>query len=155
MIEEIRIRGLGVIDDAVLEPHPGFTAVTGETGAGKTMVLTGLSLLLGGRADPAVVRGDRAEIEGRVSAPPASVVERVLEAGGDLDDGVVVLARTVASEGRSRAFVGGRSVPVSVLGELSHDLVAVHGRATSNGCSHRHVSARRSIASRATRWPNR
>ena len=128
MIEEIRIRGLGVIDDAVLEPHAGFTAVTGETGAGKTMVLTGLGLLLGGRADSAVVRGDRAEIEGRIVGAPTSVLDRVGDAGGDLDEGVVVLARTVASGGRSRAFLGGRSVPVSVLAELSDDLVAVHGQ---------------------------
>ena len=128
MIEEIRIRGLGVIDDAVLEPHPGFTVVTGETGAGKTMVLTGLALLLGGRADAAVVRGDRAEVEGRIGAAAGSVVDRVLDAGGDLDDGTLLLARTVAAEGRSRAFLGGRSVPVSVLAELADELVAVHGQ---------------------------
>jgi DNA repair protein RecN (Recombination protein N) len=128
VIEEIRIRGLGVIDDAVLEPHAGFTAVTGETGAGKTMVLSGLALLLGGRADSAVVRGDRTEVEGRVSSPPSAVVDRVLDAGGDLDEGAVVLARTVAAEGRSRAFLGGRSVPVAVLAELADDLVAVHGQ---------------------------
>lgn len=128
MIEEIRIRGLGVIDDAVLEPHRGLTVVTGETGAGKTMVLTGLALLLGGRADTAVVRGDRAEVEGRLGQVAPTVVDRVLEAGGDLDDGAVLLARTVAAEGRSRAFLGGRSVPVSVLAELADDLVAVHGQ---------------------------
>jgi DNA repair protein RecN (Recombination protein N) len=130
VIEEIRIRGLGVIDDAVLEPHAGFTAVTGETGAGKTMVLTGLGLLLGGRADAAIVRAghQRAEVEGRVTDVAADVVERVLDAGGELDDGVLLLARTIAAEGRSRAHVGGRSVPVSVLLALADDLVAVHGQ---------------------------
>ncbi len=130
MIEEIRIRGLGVIDDAVLEPHPGFTAVTGETGAGKTMVLTGLGLLLGGRADAGVVRAGhpRAEVEGRLVGVSGTVVDRVLEAGGDLDEGALLLARTVAGEGRSRAFLGGRSVPASVLVELADDLVAVHGQ---------------------------
>ena len=130
MIEEIRIRGLGVIDDAVLEPHAGFTAVTGETGAGKTMVLTGLGLLLGGRADAAIVRTGhpRAEVEGRVTHVAAAVVDRVLDAGGELDDGVLLLARTIAAEGRSRAHLGGRSVPVSVLVELADDLVAVHGQ---------------------------
>jgi DNA repair protein RecN (Recombination protein N) len=130
VIEEIRIRGLGVIDDAVLEPHAGFTAVTGETGAGKTMVLTGLGLLLGGRADAAVVRAGRprAEVEGRVTAVAAGVLDRVLDAGGELDDGVLLLARTIAAEGRSRAHLGGRSVPVSVLVELADDLVAVHGQ---------------------------
>ena len=130
MIEEIRIRGLGVIEDAVLEPHPGFTAVTGETGAGKTMVLTGIALLFGGRADVGAVRtgGDRAEVEGRIRVSLPAVVERVREAGGDLDDDVLVLARTIAQEGRSRAFLGGRSVPASVLAELAEDLVAVHGQ---------------------------
>ena len=130
MIEELRIRGLGVIDDAVLEPHPGFTVVTGETGAGKTLVLTGLGLLLGGRADAGVVRAGhaRAEVEGRMADVPAELVARVLDAGGDLDDGVLLLARTVAGEGRSRAFLGGRSVPASVLLELADDLVAVHGQ---------------------------
>jgi len=130
VIEEIRIRGLGVIEDAVLEPHAGFTAVTGETGAGKTLVLTGLGLLLGGRADAGVVRAGhvRAEVEGRVRSAPATVVDRVLDAGGDLDDGVLLLARTVAEEGRSRAFLGGRSVPATVLVELADDLVAVHGQ---------------------------
>lgn len=130
MIEEIRIRGLGVIDDAVLEPHAGFTALTGETGAGKTLVLTGLGLLLGGRADAGVVRSGaaRAEVEGRWAAVASGVVDRVLDAGGDLDDGALVVARTVAGEGRSRAFVGGRSVPASVLAELADDLVAVHGQ---------------------------
>ena len=130
MIEEIRIRGLGVIDDAVLEPHAGFTAVTGETGAGKTMVLTGLGLLLGGRPDVGVVRAGhaRAEVEGRLVDVAPAVVDRVLEAGGDLDDGAVLLARTIAAEGRSRAFLGGRSVPAAVLLELADDLVAVHGQ---------------------------
>jgi DNA repair protein RecN (Recombination protein N) len=130
VIEEIRIRGLGVIDDAAVEPHRGFTAVTGETGAGKTMVLTGLGLLLGGRADAGTVRtGDaKAEVEGRIRVVAPAVLERVHDAGGDLDDGVLVIARTVAQEGRSRAFLGGRSVPVSVLAELADDLVAVHGQ---------------------------
>ncbi len=130
MIEEIRIRGLGVIDDAVVEPHAGFTALTGETGAGKTLVLSGLGLLLGGRADAGVVRPGtaKAEVEGRFRVREQRVVDRVVDAGGDLDDGSLVIARTVAGEGRSRAFLGGRSVPASVLLELADDLVAVHGQ---------------------------
>src|SRR3954470_12939816 len=85
MLEELRIRGLGVIDDAVLELGPGFTALTGETGAGKTMVLTGLALLLGGRSDSGLVRAgaDRTEVEGRIRVDPTgSVAGRALEAGG-------------------------------------------------------------------------
>ena len=130
VIEEIRIRGLGVIDDAVFEPHVGFTAVTGETGAGKTMVLTGIALLLGGRADASLVRrGDsRAEVDGRWNHLPQSVVDRAADAGAELDDGTMMLARTVVAEGRSRAFLGGRPVPASVLVEISDALVAVHGQ---------------------------
>ena len=130
MIEEIRLHGLGVIADAVLAPHPGFTVLTGETGAGKTMVLTALGLLLGGKADAGKVGfGSRTEVEGRFQVRPgSSVIERVQEAGGQLDDGELLLARTVTGEGRSRAYAGGRAVPVGVLSELSDALVAVHGQ---------------------------
>ncbi|HWG02945.1 MAG TPA: DNA repair protein RecN [Trebonia sp.] len=132
MLEEVRITGLGVIDDALLELSPGFTALTGETGAGKTMVVTGLGLLFGGRADPARVRPgtDRAVVEGRLRTPrDGRVAAQVEDAGGDLDeDGSLVLTRTVSAEGRSRAFAGGRSVPVSLLTYLADDLVAVHGQ---------------------------
>jgi DNA repair protein RecN (Recombination protein N) len=132
MLEEVRITGLGVINDALLELSPGFTALTGETGAGKTMVVTGLGLLFGGRADPSRVRpgAQRASVEGRLRTDPrGKVAQQVEEAGGDLDDdGTLVLTRTVSGEGRSRAFAGGRSVPVSLLTYLSDDLVAVHGQ---------------------------
>ena len=132
MLEEVRITGLGVIDDALLELSSGFTALTGETGAGKTMVVTGLGLLFGGRADPARVRTttDRATVEGRLRVPcEGRVARQVEEAGGDVDeDGSLVLTRTVSAEGRSRAFAGGRSVPVSLLTYLADDLVAVHGQ---------------------------
>jgi DNA repair protein RecN (Recombination protein N) len=132
MLEEVRITGLGVIDDALLELSPGFTALTGETGAGKTMVVTGLGLLFGGRADPSRVRPgvERAAVEGRLrTSPDGRVARQVEEAGGDLDeDGTLVLTRSVSAEGRSRAFAGGRSVPVSLLTYLADDLVAVHGQ---------------------------
>ncbi|MFK0294595.1 DNA repair protein RecN [Streptomyces sp. NPDC090442] len=132
----MRIRSLGVIDDAVVELSPGFTAVTGETGAGKTMVVTSLGLLLGGRADPALVRigAKSAVVEGRLtlaSASPAAV--RAEEAGAELDDGALLISRTVSAEGRSRAHVGGRSAPVGLLGELADDLVAVHGQTDQQG----------------------
>ena len=127
----MRIRGLGVIEDAVLELGPGLTVLTGETGAGKTMVVTGLGLLFGGRADAGAVRlGSRAVIEGRVLVDPAGeVAARALEAGADLDQDGLLVARTVSAEGRSRAYLGGRSVPVGLLAELAEDLVAVHGQA--------------------------
>jgi DNA repair protein RecN (Recombination protein N) len=134
MLEEVRITGLGVIDDAVLELSPGFTVVTGETGAGKTMVVTGLGLMFGGRADPARVRPgtDRATVEGRLRVDPdGRVAEQVTEAGGELDDdgATLLISRSVSAEGRSRAYAGGHSVPVSLLTYLADDLVAVHGQA--------------------------
>lgn len=132
MLEEVRIRSLGVITDAVLELGPGLTVVTGETGAGKTMVVTALGLLLGERADPGAVRsGDAAAlVEGRfVVAEDGAVAARARDAGAELDDGALIVARTVAAGGRSRAHLGGRSTPVAVLSELADDLVAVHGQA--------------------------
>src|SRR5699024_9907113 len=112
-LRRIRIQGLGVIDDAELDLTDGLNVITGETGAGKTMVVSGLGLLLGDRADAGLVRAgaDRAVVEGEVDVDadhPAAV--RVAEAGGDVDDGLI-LVRTVAAEGRSRASVGGRSAP--------------------------------------------
>ncbi|MBK3526093.1 MULTISPECIES: DNA repair protein RecN [Streptomyces] len=136
VLEEMRIRSLGVIDDAVVELSPGFTAVTGETGAGKTMVVTSLGLLLGGRADPALVRigAEKAVVEGRIAVPPsAAAVVRAEEAGAELDDGALLISRTVSAEGRSRAHLGGRSVPVGLLAELADDLVAVHGQTDQQG----------------------
>ncbi|MER7818140.1 DNA repair protein RecN [Streptomyces sp. NPDC096153] len=132
----MRIRSLGVIDDAVVELSPGFTAVTGETGAGKTMVVTSLGLLLGGRADPALVRigAKSAVVEGRVTVPAdASVAVRAEEAGAELDDGALLISRTISAEGRSRAHLGGRSVPVGMLTELADELVAVHGQTDQQG----------------------
>jgi DNA repair protein RecN (Recombination protein N) len=136
VLEEMRIRSLGVIDDAVVELSPGFTAVTGETGAGKTMVVTSLGLLLGGRADPALVRigAGKAVVEGRVTVPAdGPVALRAEEAGAELDDGALLISRTVSAEGRSRAHLGGRSVPVGLLAELADDLVAVHGQSDQQG----------------------
>jgi DNA repair protein RecN (Recombination protein N) len=134
MLEEVRISGLGVIDEAVLELSAGFNVVTGETGAGKTMVVSGLGLLFGGRGDPTRVRpgADRASVEGRLSVESdGQVARQVNEAGGDLDDDgrTLILSRSVSVEGRSRAHAGGRSVPVSLLTYLADDLVAVHGQA--------------------------
>ncbi len=133
MLEEVRIKSLGVIEDAVLEFSPGFNVVTGETGAGKTMVVSGLGLLFGGKADPSRVRPgtDRASVEGRLRIDPdGEIASQVNNSGGDLDDdgATLVLVRSVSAEGRSRAFAGGRSVPVSLLTYLADDLVAVHGQ---------------------------
>ncbi|MCP2032560.1 DNA repair protein RecN (Recombination protein N) [Okibacterium sp. HSC-33S16] len=136
MIEEIGIRDLGVIAEAALPLGTGFTAITGETGAGKTMVVTALGLLLGGRADSGVIRqgSGAASVDGRWVIPAdGAVAERVAEAGGGVDpfgegQAELTLGRSVSAEGRSRAQVGGRSAPVGVLAELGEQLVVVHGQ---------------------------
>lgn len=128
MIGELRIENLGVISSAVVQPGSGFTALTGETGAGKTMVLTALEMLLGGRVDAGIAGG--ASIEGRWEVNPANaVVDLVEDAGGRADDGEILLGRS-ASNGRLRAFAGGRMVPASLLGQIGEHLVTVHGQAT-------------------------
>ncbi|MFU8947558.1 DNA repair protein RecN [Mycetocola zhadangensis] len=136
MIEEIGIRDLGVIAEAALPLGGGFTAITGETGAGKTMVVTALGLLLGGRADSGVIRqgSGQASVDGRWVIPAdGAVADRVAEAGGGVDpfgegQAELTLGRSVSAEGRSRAQVGGRSAPVGVLSELGEQLVVVHGQ---------------------------
>lgn len=136
MIEELHIRNLGVIEQADVSFATGMTALTGETGAGKTMALTSLSLLMGGKAESQRVRvgADKAIVEGTfVVASDSPAIDVVREAGGDVDlDGdtaVIYVARHVPPSGRSRAFVGGHAVPVSVLHELATHLVTVHGQA--------------------------
>ena len=132
MLEELRITSLGVIDESVLELGTGFTAITGETGAGKTMVVTALGLLLGGRADSGAVRtgAKAARVEGlvRVDALPHGLTEQVDELGGEVEDGRLLLARQISAEGRSRAFAGGAAVPAAALNSLADPLVAVHGQ---------------------------
>lgn len=136
MIEEMRLRDLGVIAEATLPIGPGFTAITGETGAGKTMVVTGLGLLLGQRADSGAVRSgaSQATVDGVWIVPEqGAVADRVRDAGGDLEplgDGRAELfvGRSISSEGRGRASVGGRTAPAGVLADLADDLVVVHGQ---------------------------
>lgn len=136
MIEQMVLRDLGVIAQATLPMGPGFTAITGETGAGKTMVVTGLGLLLGQRADSGAVRSGAAQasVEGVWIVPEdGAVAERVREAGGDVEpvgggEAELYLGRTVSSEGRGRATVGGRTAPAGVLADLADRLVVVHGQ---------------------------
>nr|WP_243843644.1 DNA repair protein RecN [Microbacterium endophyticum] len=132
----MRLRDLGVIADATLPIGRGFTAITGETGAGKTMVVSGLGLLLGNRADSSAVRAGAAQasVDGAwLVSETGPVADRVRDAGGDVEalgDGraELLMARTLSREGRSRASVGGRVVPVGVLSELADQLVVVHGQ---------------------------
>ena len=126
MIRSVRIRGLGVIDETVLEPSSALTAVTGETGAGKTMVVTGIGLLLGDKADTGLVRHgcDRAVVEAVLDTPDAG---RVSELGGTVEDGEVICARHITSR-RSRALLGGAQVTASQLAHIVGDQVTIHGQ---------------------------
>ena len=130
MLAEMRIQGLGVIDDATLELDAGLTVLTGETGAGKTMVVTGLTLLGGGRAEASRVADGarRAVVEGRFTAD-AAAMKVADEVGAEADDdGALIAVRTVGADGRSRAHLGGRAVPVGVLARLAESALAVHGQ---------------------------
>lgn len=131
MIEEIDVRDLGVVARATVRPAPGLTAITGETGTGKTMVLTSLGLLLGRRADPALVRTGAAKalVEGTVLLDPRSPeVAVALDAGAILDEDALIVSRTLPAEGRSKAHLGGRAVPSSLLGEVLGASITVHGQ---------------------------
>ena len=131
MLAELRIRDLGVIDDAHLEVSAGLNVLTGETGAGKTMVVDALALLLGGRADPGAVRAGRpaALVEGRLRTGDDRQVATALAAAGVQDeDGEVVVARQVLVEGRSRAQLQGRMATVAAVADVIRPLVEVHGQ---------------------------
>ncbi|GAA3075044.1 MULTISPECIES: DNA repair protein RecN [Actinomycetes] len=146
MIDHVTITDLGVIERAELELHPGLNVVTGETGAGKTMVVTALGLLLGARAEAAAVRSGalRAAVDAELQVQADHrAVELAREAGAWFDDeeaaeapttpdatprSTLLLGRAVSAKGRSRASVSGRSVPVSLLGEIGSSLVTVHGQ---------------------------
>ena len=131
MLAELRIRDLGVIDDAHLEVSAGLNVLTGETGAGKTMVVDALALLLGGRADPGAVRAGRpaALVEGRLrTGYDHQVAAALATAGVEDEDGEVVVARQVLVEGRSRAQLQGRMATVAAIADVVRPLVEVHGQ---------------------------
>ncbi|CAB0644865.1 DNA repair protein RecN [Corynebacterium diphtheriae] len=137
MLSDITIHNLGVIPSVSLELSEGLTVLTGETGAGKTMVVTGLRLLAGGRAEAQRVRSgsSQAVVEGRFLldsvAPESAEMARavVSAAGGALDEnGEVIVSRTVSAQGRSRAHLGGRSVPAASLVEFSKEVLTIHGQ---------------------------
>lgn len=137
MLSEIRIESLGAISAATAEFDRGFTVLTGETGAGKTMVVTGLHLLGGARADATKVRSgaQRAVVEGRFDTSDlgdtaTGRVDEILESSGAErdDDGTVIAARSVSRDGPSRAYLGGRSVPAKSLSEFTGELLTLHGQ---------------------------
>jgi len=129
-LEEITIRSIGVIDQSTLEISKGLTVLTGETGAGKTMILTALNLILGGKADSALVRkgSERLVASGRFSIPKSSehLFEDVL-----VEDGELIVTRTVASDGKSKATTNGVSATASTLSAVGENLVEVHGQAAN------------------------
>ena len=129
-LEEITIRSIGVIDQSTLEISKGLTVLTGETGAGKTMILTALNLILGGKPDSALVRkgSERLVASGRFSIPQSCVhlFEDVL-----VEDGELIVTRTVAADGRSKATTNGVSATASTISALGENLVEVHGQAAN------------------------
>lgn len=132
MIDQLTIKNLGVIPQAELSFSPGFTALTGETGAGKTMVLSSIGLLLGKKADSALVRYGEKElaVEGIfVTGSSSQAAALLTEAGGLVEDGEIILARTVPARGRSRCHGGGRTIPSGVLSQIGRELVTIHGQA--------------------------
>jgi DNA repair protein RecN (Recombination protein N) len=135
MLTEISVQNVALIEEATLELSPGLNAITGETGAGKTLLATALQLLLGGRARSEAVRAgaEKATIEGTFVLPDETGPELLAEALGDLAEEVdaedgLVLRRTLTGEGRSRCFVGGVSVPVRALSTLGERLVSYHSQ---------------------------
>lgn len=131
MLVDISIADLGVIESSSAELSDGLTVLTGETGAGKTMVVTGLRLLAGGRADASRVRDGaaKAAVEGHFSSRSPVAAQVVEDAGGEPDEnGEYIVSRTVSAAGRSRAYLGGRAVPAATLGEFASHLITVHGQ---------------------------
>lgn len=131
MLVDITIEDLGVIERSAAEFAEGLTVLTGETGAGKTMVVTGLRLLAGGRADASRVRdgAQKAAVEGRFATGRAAAAEVVESVGGVADEnGEYIASRTVSAAGRSRAYLGGRAVPAATLSDFSSHVLTVHGQ---------------------------
>ena len=129
MIESLDISHLGVIAKAHVDFGPGLVVVTGETGAGKTMVLSSLQLLLGARADAALVRSgeERLSVDGIFSVTP-DIATRVEDAGGFVEGDELIVGRSVRAAGRSRAHLGSRPVPASVLADIVGSMVTIHGQ---------------------------
>lgn len=135
-LEEISIRNLGIIDQSTLELGSGLNVLTGETGAGKTMILTALALVLGGKSDSALVRtgSERLIASAQFSLPTitADLREIAENSGSDISDGSLILTRTVNSDGKSKAVAGGITVPAATLANFADQLVEIHGQAANH-----------------------
>ena len=131
-LEEISIRNLGIIDTSSLELSKGLNVLTGETGAGKTMILTALSLLLGSKSDSSLVRhGSERLVTSATFSIPQSLVEQIHDLGGLVEDGSLILTRSVSSDGKSKATASGATVNASTLGEITEPLIAIHGQSAN------------------------
>lgn len=131
-LEEISIRNLGIIDSSSLELSKGLNVLTGETGAGKTMILTALSLLLGSKSDSALVRhGSERLVASATFSIPKSLRAMIENRGGFIEDGSLILSRTVNSDGKSKATASGTTVTASVLSEITEPLIAIHGQSVN------------------------
>lgn len=131
-LEEINIRAIGVIEEASLHLEGGFTVFSGETGAGKTMVLTALALVLGGKVDASLVRQGKERLTASATfRVPEAITTSAIERGASVDDGMLILTRTLGTDGRSKAVAGGANVPAIVLSELGELLVEIHGQSAS------------------------
>ena len=131
-LEEISIRNLGIIDTSSLELSKGLNVLTGETGAGKTMILTALSLLLGAKSDSSLVRhGSERLVTSATFSIPASLSAQIQDLGGLVEDGSLILTRSVSTDGKSKATASGATVNASTLGEITEPLIAIHGQSAN------------------------
>jgi len=132
-LEEISIRNLGAIEQSHLELGRGLNVLTGETGAGKTMILTALNLVLGGKSDSALVRhgADRLMATAHFSLPK-SEQGSFEEIGAEVEDGSIIISRTVSADGKSKALCGGNAVPAGTLAELTSSLIEIHGQSANS-----------------------
>lgn len=131
MLEEINIQNLGVIENASLQFTPGLTVITGETGAGKTMILTALGLLLGKRSDTSIIRdtADSLSVEGCWDLKQNPTLrERIEETGAELDENSLFINRSVNRNGKNRIVVGGKMTPANVIADFAENLVSIHGQ---------------------------
>ena len=135
-LQEISIRNLGIIDQTTLELGAGLNVLTGETGAGKTMILTALSLVLGGKSDSSLVRTgtERLVATAQFSLPKVSEEVREISesTGTDISEGSLILTRTVNSDGKSKAVAGGTTVPATTLANFADQLIEIHGQAANH-----------------------
>ena len=128
-LEEISIRNLGVIEHSSLELNRGLNVLTGETGAGKTMILTALSLVLGGKSDSSLVRtGSERLVASAQFSLTSEIAALAREAGAEVDEGSLILTRSVTTDGKSKAIAGGITVTVATLAQLGTELIEIHGQ---------------------------